>query len=263
MAKAPPSFQFYPADFLVGTAGMSHSSKATFLLLLCYEWTQKNVRFDPDKLAKMVGISRGEFDSDWEELSSKFTIDEEGCIRNEKLETIRREAVALSRARAAAGRKGGLSKAKAKLKQRVWQKASKGSLKSKDCSMNSKQKKEETISANFEAFWLVVNRKTAKAGCRARYAKAVAEIAKRGNLGMDPHAYLRQRMAEYAASPRGRGPYAWEPLAWLRDGHYDDDPEVWQDGGGNSRAPDAQPNNGKLDPLSPEFIKQALADRSF
>ena len=130
MAKASPSFQFYPADWLVGTASLSHSSKATYLLLLCFEWTTVDVHFDPRKLARMIGISEQEFDSDWAELKEKFVIDGDNCLRNERLETIRAEALALSEARREAGRKGGASKAKAKLKQKGKQKRSKGSLKS-------------------------------------------------------------------------------------------------------------------------------------
>lgn len=133
MAKANPSFQFYPSDWLVGTADLSHSSKATFLLLLCYEWTKVELAFDPPKLARMLGISEQTFNQDWKELQHKFTITDKGYLRNERLESIREEVLARREARQNAGRKGGLSKAKAKLKQ----KPSKGRLKSEDRRLKS------------------------------------------------------------------------------------------------------------------------------
>ena len=220
MAEAPPSFQFYPTDFLVGTAAMSHSSKATFLLLLCYEWTHVDLCLDMKKLAVMVGRTEQEFAQDWQEVQHKFQIDEQGCLRNERLESIREKALALSEARKNAGSKGGSSKALAKLKQKGKQKVSKGRLKTEDRRLKNKQQ----IDSEFEQFWTVVETKVGKQRAERHYEKAVSTIADRE---ADPHTYLRERMVAYQQSDRFNGEYAWEPCSWLRDGHYDDSDESW------------------------------------
>lgn len=250
MPKAPPSFQFYPADFLVGTAGLSHSSKATYLLLLCYEWTHVDLYFEPSKLAVMVGIERAQFDEDWSELSEKFTIDKDGFLRNERLETIRGQVVALSEARQKAGRKGGSSKARNLLLAKRKQKGSKGRLKTEDCRLKNNTGKQSADA--FEQFWEIVPAKVAKARAKKHYETAIDEITTRGES--DPHGFLLERMTAYAASDKAKGQYAWEPCSWLRDGHYDDDQGAWVQKHLLNGAPAEQPKHSvATDPANPTF----------
>jgi len=234
MAKAPPSFQFYPADWLVGTAGLSHSSKATFLLLLCYEWTQAELPFEPEKLARMIGIPDEQFAEDWHEISCKFEI-VDGVLRNSRLENIRKQVRDRSTRMAAAGRKGGLSKARAKLELEASLSAEDRRLKTED--RRQKRQERQEAASGFDAFWLAVDSKQGKAGCRKRYEQAVDSVG--DAIAGDPHEYLLARLCEYQASAKGRSKYAWGILRWLRDGHYDDDPATW----------DASESNGIADPL--------------
>ena len=62
----------------------------------------------------------------------------------------------------------------------------------------------------------------------------------------DPANYLVERMASYAVSPRGKGEFAWEPVAWLRDGHWADDDAAWQENRGNGESEDrVKPMSGE------------------
>jgi len=88
--------------------------------------------------------------------------------------------------------------------------------------------------SEFELFWGQVpeGRKIGVAGCRKHYERIVKEIKTD-----DPHAFLRDRWTTYAKSPKAQSDYAWEPLAWLRDGHYADDPESWNRAHTNNHKP--------------------------
>ena len=78
------------------------------------------------------------------------------------------------------------------------------------------------IKSDFETFWQSVNPKIAKEGCRKHYER----ITKNGQLEVIV-SHIQARWEIYAKSPKAKSDYAWEPLAWLRDGHYEDDPESW------------------------------------
>jgi hypothetical protein len=78
----------------------------------------------------------------------------------------------------------------------------------------------------FDAFWAVVHHKTAKDAATRAYAKAVKRLRQRE---VDPHAFLLERMRQFAASPAAhpddRTPI--HPATWLNQGRYDDDPATW------------------------------------
>ncbi|MBN1855300.1 MAG: hypothetical protein JW829_21395, partial [Pirellulales bacterium] len=110
------------------------------------------------------------------------------------------------------------------------QKVSKGSLKSEVYSMKFKDRRFKTedsqiMDDRFELFWSFARIKAGKARARRHYEQAIASM----NGHADPHGYLLDRWKLYQQSGRGQSEYAWEPCAWLRDGHYDDDPETWKD----------------------------------
>lgn len=129
MAKAPPAFQFYPADFISGTLHLEHKEIACYLLLLCFAWMHKKLPSDETQLAKICRVPPAEFAHIWLRIKDKFVKHKDGGFVNEKMEAVRRNQLAVSSARAEAGRKGGLAKAQAKAKQTPKQKHSKGRLK--------------------------------------------------------------------------------------------------------------------------------------
>ncbi len=83
MAKAPPSFQFYPGDWLVGTRHLPRAARGTYIDLLALIWSKKTVKLDCVRLSRCLGITPDEFQEDWEEIKENFTISDDGGIIND------------------------------------------------------------------------------------------------------------------------------------------------------------------------------------
>src|SRR5579871_6175297 len=77
-----PAFQFYPEEFLVGTALFSFEEKGIYITLLSYQWAHGHIPGSDDKLRKLLGISPRRFSA----VLSKFTRDEKGDLYNERLD---------------------------------------------------------------------------------------------------------------------------------------------------------------------------------
>ena len=52
-----PAFQFYPQDFLVGTAMLSAEETGAYIRLLCYSWENDGLPNDEQLLARLAGCS--------------------------------------------------------------------------------------------------------------------------------------------------------------------------------------------------------------
>lgn len=86
--KRSPAFQFYPQDFLVGTADMSAEEIGGYIRLLCYQWAKGELIDDNRKLMQMSGI----FDlNTLKIIKMKFIRQENGTIVNLKLKSVAEE----------------------------------------------------------------------------------------------------------------------------------------------------------------------------
>jgi len=135
MAKVPPAFQFYPGDFVMGTAHLDAQAIGCYLLLLCFQWSHIKLPNDIELLARICKMG-DEFEQIWLQISDKFVKVDGGGYVNERLESVRSKALALSEKRAQAGAKGGQAIASHLLKQ----KQSKGSMKYEDRSKKNKER---------------------------------------------------------------------------------------------------------------------------
>ena len=124
MAKAPPSFQFYPADFVMGCAHLDAQAIGCYLLALCYQWAHGSLPRCANQRARICKLGAAEFGSVWDQIADKFTETEDGRYINERLESVRQQVFALSEKRSTAGRKGGQASASNLLKQNGKQKGS-------------------------------------------------------------------------------------------------------------------------------------------
>lgn len=231
MAKAPPAFQFYPADFMAGTAHLDAEAIGCYLLLLCFQWMHGFVPSDASQRARICRKSTTEFAPLWELICDKFALSDDGHLRNDRLEVVRGNQLAISEKRREAGRMGG----KANAKQTVKQKGTKGRLKVEDRRLKYSTKEMESA---FAAWWELVPNKIARADARKRYEQAVDRLIERGDTA-DPIAFLADRMAAFAKSDKGRGLFCPHPSTWLNKGQFDDDPEAWRD---------RKPQSGKMAP---------------
>ena len=103
----PPAFQFYAADFVQGTLAMDVASVGAYIRLLCYQWTSGGVPSEPEKMARICGVSVEAFGPIWSEIADRFESCEDGMLRNARLERTRREQVEARKRRSEAGKRGG------------------------------------------------------------------------------------------------------------------------------------------------------------
>lgn len=108
MGKAP-AFQFYAADFLVGTRHMFNAEVGLYIRMLAMSWDTGPLPADPARLALVAGVTPEEFAQHWPEVSKKWVLTPEGYI-NKRLERQRRELAEFTERQAAKGRRSGESR---------------------------------------------------------------------------------------------------------------------------------------------------------
>ena len=107
MAKAPPAFQFYPADFLVGTIHLTAEETGVYIKLLCSQWAHQRLPSDEKTLARFACVLLADFQRIWPSIADKFDVVDDRFLVNCRLESIRSEQAELRLKRQKAGAKGG------------------------------------------------------------------------------------------------------------------------------------------------------------
>ena len=88
MAKGKsPAFQFYPDDFLGSSkvAVMSAQEVGVYLLLLCMDWNDGGIAYNPRLLARYCRVTEAEFTQAWEVVGQCF-VERDGRFWNPRLE---------------------------------------------------------------------------------------------------------------------------------------------------------------------------------
>ena len=118
MSNRLPFLPFYVSDYLsaIDVRLMGLAERGAYTHLLFIMWMEGRLPNDTSQLAVLCGCPQEEFEAVWPKVRLKFKVDGDGLIYNERLEVVRDEALRLHRSRVKGGRKGGLSRAKAKLK---------------------------------------------------------------------------------------------------------------------------------------------------
>lgn len=98
MSKAP-AFQFYAADFLIGTLEMSLTEIGLYIKLLSLSWDKGPLPLETSRLARLAGTSEEQFVELWEAVQPKWKRTKAGYI-NERLEAQRAERKAFADAQA-------------------------------------------------------------------------------------------------------------------------------------------------------------------
>jgi uncharacterized protein YdaU (DUF1376 family) len=87
MAKAPPAFQFYVADFMTGTSRFTAADVGGYILLLCEQWHSGSVPGDDLKaLALILRCGQKQARAIWTNIRHKFQREESGVWLNARLE---------------------------------------------------------------------------------------------------------------------------------------------------------------------------------
>ncbi len=85
-----PAFQFYPKDFMAGTATMSLQEVGAYMRLLCYAWDTGSVPNDPPERARICGCSKAQERELWKKVGKKFLLQDDAYF-NERLEEERKK----------------------------------------------------------------------------------------------------------------------------------------------------------------------------
>ena len=52
----PPSFDFFPDDFIAGTYHLPAEAVGIYVRLLCYQWNNGSIPSDENELARVAGV---------------------------------------------------------------------------------------------------------------------------------------------------------------------------------------------------------------
>ncbi len=101
--RKAPAFQFYADDFLAGTSDMSAEEVGGYIRLLCHQWTKGGIPNDEDRAGRIAGLM-GSPSVGY--VLAKFSLCEDGMLRNARLEQVRAEQAAFRAKQSTAGRSG-------------------------------------------------------------------------------------------------------------------------------------------------------------
>jgi uncharacterized protein YdaU (DUF1376 family) len=104
--RIPPSFDFFPDDFIAGTVHLPPLAVGIYTRLLCWQWSAGHIPDRPDQCMRICGCSGQEWESSWPDLASKFPPAPDGLRRNPRLEAERAKKIAICEKRADAARRG-------------------------------------------------------------------------------------------------------------------------------------------------------------
>lgn len=94
---------------------MSVEERGAYLWLLCVAWKKGSIPADPKRQARLLGVTPRRLERLWPAVGQKWESDGNGGLVNPRQEREREAALSAYQKRAEAGRKGGQSKAKARL----------------------------------------------------------------------------------------------------------------------------------------------------
>ena len=106
-----PMMPWYPDQFASSTIGWTWVEKAVYRALLDAQWSLGFLKDDQKLCSKICGMELRTFRKAWETVKEKFPKDEQGHLRNFRLDQHRLAALELKATRAESGRLGGLAKA--------------------------------------------------------------------------------------------------------------------------------------------------------
>lgn len=92
--RRAPAFQFYADDFLAGTLDMSQQEVGIYIKLLCFQWSRGGLPNDIGRLAMLVQTNNEPSNEAALRyvLDTKFVACQDGQLRNNRMEEVRKEA---------------------------------------------------------------------------------------------------------------------------------------------------------------------------
>jgi uncharacterized protein YdaU (DUF1376 family) len=104
--RIPPSWDFFPDDFVGGTVHLAPVAVGVYVRLLCWQWSAGSIPDSEPHLLRIAGCTPDEWAAAWPDLVEKFPVGPDGKRRNPRLERERDKKLAICSKRADAARKG-------------------------------------------------------------------------------------------------------------------------------------------------------------
>lgn len=82
----PPSFDFFPDDFIAGTYHLPAEAVGIYVRLLCYQWNNGSIPSDENELARIAGVDANAMRTHMRTVMLKFVQSECDGLQNERLE---------------------------------------------------------------------------------------------------------------------------------------------------------------------------------
>jgi uncharacterized protein YdaU (DUF1376 family) len=109
----PPSFDFFPDDFIAGTYHLPAEAVGIYVRLLCYQWNNGSIPSDENELARIAGVDADAMRTHMRTVMLKFMQDGCGGLKNARLELEREHKLSvIEKSKAAADSRWAKEKAK-------------------------------------------------------------------------------------------------------------------------------------------------------
>lgn len=100
--NSAPAFQFYPKDFLEGSASMNNAETGAYIKLLCHQWLRDSLEDNFDILIRLCnGDEQG-----LKTALLKFKKDKKGNLKNNRLEIVKKNQKKYEKNKKKSGEKG-------------------------------------------------------------------------------------------------------------------------------------------------------------
>lgn len=178
----PPAFQFYANDFMDATRFWDANACGLYIRCMCIQWTQGGLPNDMKKLARGVGMDLDEVKDLWETVGPKFDLNDDGLLKNRRLEQVRERQKEVSKKRSKAASKRWDTDANAyanahaknmqrKVKEKVEGEIEEGKKEKKNGATSSKEEFDE----KFELLWTIFQRHGVKSKAMSYWRKLSPE----------------------------------------------------------------------------------------
>lgn len=247
MNQKAPAFQFYPQDYLSSArvAEMTLEEEGAYIRLLCYCWTTGSIPADPERCARLVG--KGCSVSVITSVQRSFNVCSTNVQRmtHDRIEKEREKQLLRRIQTSEAGKKSAEIRAVSAVKKKTSNKRSTNVQRNLNPSSSSSDEDVcvscESQVDQFDMFWAVCPRKTAKGNAKTAWLKAVKK---------NTPAEIIAGMERYAKSVKGtEAQYIAHPASWLNAERWLDELEPQPK---RSRLPDYNTTEG-WEQLKKEF----------
>jgi uncharacterized protein YdaU (DUF1376 family) len=243
MTEKSPAFQFYPQDYLAdpNVAEMTLEEQGAYIRLICYAWIAGSIPADPERCARLVGNGCSiSVATNVQRAFNEPSTDPQRLL-HKRVEKERQKQAIRREQTSSAGRKSADKRAATRIVPTRSNKRSTNVQRNANPSSSSSDEdvcvsNRKSLVVQFENFWSICPRKTAKGSARKAWLKAIKTAS--------PETII-DGIKAYAKSVQGTEPqYIAHPATWLNGERWSDETTVQAK---KPRLPDYNTPSGKAE----------------